>query len=157
MIAIVATDLNGGIGKDNDLPWRCKADLEMFRFLTEDNAVIMGRKTYESIGKPLPGRLNIVLTKGEPIPGVVTARSYEEALDAVDGNMTTFVIGGGQVYKDLAPLADGIIQTVIKGEYECDTFFDLPKGFNLVSAQTYKTYETDPEYEVRIYKKSCQE
>jgi len=151
MNIIVATDTSGGIGIDNTLPWRCRGDLRMFRALTMGNAVIMGRKTFESIGGPLPDRQNIVLTSMEHMDGVEVANNYESALSSVEEGRQIWIIGGGSVYRDLAPISKCIIQNVIQGEYECDTFFEVPDSFTLVKSEMQKSYDGDPGYETRIF------
>ncbi|HEY5695809.1 MAG TPA: dihydrofolate reductase, partial [Candidatus Saccharimonadales bacterium] len=111
---IVAYDKNYGIGAKNDLLWQrdLPADLQRFKELTTGNAIIMGRKTYESIGRPLPNRQNIVISR-EPlvIEGVTVAHTLNEAYAAVDEQKETFIIGGGQVYQLAINDADRIYAT----------------------------------------------
>lgn len=122
---VVAYDRNRGIGFKNDLPWgrSLPADLRHFRELTTGGAVIMGRKTYESIGRPLPNRKNIVLTRGE-LPGVEVARSLDDALTKA-GDLPKFIIGGETIYR--AALESGIISkifaTEIDAEFPADAYF----------------------------------
>src|SRR5690554_5076863 len=98
---IAAVAANGVIGRDNGLPWRIPADLRHFKTLTLGKPIVMGRRTFASIGRPLPGRLNIVLTRGAAIEGVVTAASPVEAEAAARGTGATelMVIGGEQIYR----------------------------------------------------------
>jgi len=121
------------IGKDNDLPWpMIKEDMRHFRKTTTGHIIIMGRKTYDSIGKPLPKRINVVITRQRDleIDGCWVVHSLEEALrlsrhftDRTDINTEAFIIGGSSLYKEAAPQADRIYLTHIKGDYPGDTFF----------------------------------
>lgn len=129
--AIAAMSQNLAIGKDNKLLWHIPDDFKHFKKVTMGKPVIMGRKTYLSIGKPLPGRTNIVITsKPEEIEGdIVIASSVEEAITkakqiATDTNVDEiFIIGGGQIYTAAMPVTDRIYLTVINQNYEGDTFF----------------------------------
>lgn len=128
---IVATADNNIIGKDNDMPWHLPADLAYFKKVTLGKPIIMGRKTYESIGRPLPGRRNIVISRDENYfaAGVDTVTSVEQALalvDGSDGNETVeeiMVIGGGAIYKHCLPNADRLYVTHIKATIDGDTQF----------------------------------
>lgn len=125
-IIIVAVAENGCIGCDNQLPWHFSEDLRLFKRETTSHAIIMGRKTYESIGQPLPNRLNIVLTRS---PGVsdeaslVFADSLEEAFQRAADHDKAFVIGGAEVYQQALPLMDELWITEIPGSYQGDVFF----------------------------------
>lgn len=123
LVAAVAS--NGVIGAGNSMPWRLPADLRHFKALTLGHPVIMGRKTYESIGKPLPGRENIVVsrTPGREIAGVNIASSLAGALAFCIGEDVVFVIGGGELYQAALPLADGLVITEIRKDYAGDTKF----------------------------------
>lgn len=121
MIAAVA--LNGAIGKDNDLIWHISRDLKFFKETTLGHPVIMGRKCWESIGRALPGRKNVVVSRGNPqLPeGVVLMHSIEDALaEAGDG---CFVIGGAQIYAEAMPFADTLYVTRVFCSPEADVFF----------------------------------
>jgi len=122
---IVAMDKNRVIGKNNRLPWRLPADLRRFKETTMRHALIMGRKTYESIGRALPGRKNIVLTKqkGFQPEGCFTASSIEEAIAMAGTDEEVFVIGGAQVFERALPLAHRIYLTLIEDEFDGDVFF----------------------------------
>jgi len=133
---IVATADNNVIGKDNDMPWHLPADLAYFKKVTLGKPIIMGRKTYESIGRPLPGRRNIVISRdesyvpqGKGAEGVDTVTSVEQALALVDGSDGTMaveeimVIGGGAIYKHCLPAADRLYITHIKASIDGDTQF----------------------------------
>lgn len=118
---IVAASLNNVIGKDNKLLWRQSADLKRFKELTTGKTVVMGRKTYDSIGKPLPNRRNIVITRQQiEIPGCEVVHSIEEALKLDD---EIFILGGGEIYQKSIILADKIFFTRILTEIEGDTYF----------------------------------
>jgi len=99
---IAAVSLNGVIGKEGKIPWKIPSDLKRFKKITMGHPVLMGRKTYRSIGKPLPGRMNIVLTRNRDcsLEGCVVVHSFDEAFVACDKNETLFVIGGGEVYRE---------------------------------------------------------
>ncbi len=120
---IVAMGRDRVIGRDNALPWRLRADLMRFKRLTMGHTIVMGRKTYESIGRPLPGRDNVVLSRasGLRIDGCRVVPSLEEALR--DGGERVFVIGGAQVYAAALPLADAIHVTQVECASEGDTWF----------------------------------
>jgi len=122
---VVAASRNGVIGRDGALPWHLPDDLRHFKRLTLGKPVIMGRRTWESIGKPLPGRRNIVLTRdpGFSAPGCEVAHSVNEALALLDGDGEAMVIGGAQVYAAFLPLADCVYLTRVQAEIDGDTYF----------------------------------
>ncbi|MCF2488259.1 dihydrofolate reductase [Dyadobacter sp. CY347] len=126
---IVAVSENGVIGKDNQLLWRLPDDLKRFKQLTLGHPMIMGRKTFESIGKPLPGRTSIVITsqKDYDVEGVLVAHSLDEALDMARNaeESEAFVIGGGEIYKLAMPLADRLYVTEVETNIDGDTFFAI--------------------------------
>lgn len=121
---IVATTQNNVIGKDNQMPWHLPADLAWFRQNTTGKPVIMGRKTFESIGHPLPKRINIVLSR-QPFEheGVTWKDSLESAVDFVKDSEEIVLIGGGELFKQYLPKADKLYLTQIQAEIEGDTFF----------------------------------
>jgi len=123
---VVAIDKAGGIGINNQLPWRLPEDLAHFKRVTTGHAIIMGRKTFESIGRPLPNRRNIVVTRNAnwEHENVHTAASLQEALRLVAGS-PAFIIGGAQIFAESMDLADQLIVTEIDKTFECDTFFPL--------------------------------
>lgn len=124
---LVAIAKNNAIGKDNQLLWRLPNDMKYFKDLTWGGVVVMGRKTYESLGKPLPGRVNIVISgqKNFTADGVEIAHSLEDALAIAKktNNKEVFVIGGGEIYKQSMPLAEKMYITRVHKSFEADTFF----------------------------------
>ncbi|KAA6430396.1 dihydrofolate reductase [Dyadobacter flavalbus] len=128
---IVAVSENGVIGKDNQLLWRLPDDLKRFKNLTLNHPIIMGRKTFESIGKPLPGRTSIVVTRNPDFAyeGVTVTHSLEEAVQKareMDAN-EAFIIGGGELYRQAQPISDTLYITEVKTIIEGDTFFEIIK------------------------------
>lgn len=123
---IVATDKQHGIGINNQLPWHLPEDLAHFKNTTSGYPIIMGRKTFESIGRPLPKRRNIVISRNPEWNqnGVETVNSIEQAL-ALLAEGDAFVIGGAQIYQQAIPLAEQLIVTEIQAEYACDAFFPV--------------------------------
>ena len=122
---IVALAANGVIGRNNALPWHLPADLKRFKALTMGHPVIMGRKTHESIGRPLPGRRNLVITRnrGYSAPGCEIFHSLAEAIDACRGAEQVFVIGGAELYRESLPRAHRLEFTEIHAEFEGDATF----------------------------------
>jgi dihydrofolate reductase len=116
---------NGVIGRDNALPWRLPDDLKHFKTVTMGKPVLMGRKTFESIGKPLPGRLNLVLTR-DPAwrsSGVVVVHSEDEAFDRAGDVPEVAVIGGAEIFRQLLPRVGRIYLTRVEGDIPGDTVF----------------------------------
>jgi dihydrofolate reductase len=122
---IVAVSTNNVIGADGDLPWRLSDDLKRFKAVTMGKPIVMGRKTYESIGRPLPGRQNIVITRQNNFTadGCDIVRSTAEAVDVAGGADEVMVIGGSQIYAAFLPLADRIYLTRVHTEVDGDAFF----------------------------------
>lgn len=124
---VVAMDRNRLIGRDGALPWRLPRDLKHFRQLTWGKPIVMGRKTYESIGRPLPGRRTIVLSRGEvdAPPEVLVARSPDEALEMArrEGAAEAMVVGGGQVYEAFLDRCGAMHLTIVEGRFDGDTYF----------------------------------
>ncbi|MEE8221227.1 MAG: type 3 dihydrofolate reductase [Woeseiaceae bacterium] len=122
---IVAAATNNVIGRDGELPWRLPEDLKRFKRLTIGKPVIMGRLTYESIGKPLPARRNIVLSarKGLNIDGCEVVDTPDAAIRLAGDAEEVMVIGGGGVYAQILPMADRIYMTRINATFDGDTFF----------------------------------
>ncbi|MDH3275461.1 MAG: type 3 dihydrofolate reductase [Gammaproteobacteria bacterium] len=122
---IVAVSTNNVIGADGDLPWRLSDDLKRFKAVTMGKPIVMGRKTYESIGRPLPGRQNIVITRQNKFTadGCDVVQSIEEAVEVAGGADEIMVIGGSQIYSAFLPLADRIYLTRVHTEVDGDAFF----------------------------------
>lgn len=122
---IAAVARNGAIGKDNTLLWRLPEDLKFFKRTTLGCPVIMGRKTFESIGRPLPGRRNIVVTRNTAWQheGVEVVHTLDEALAVAADEARVFVIGGGELYAQALPRADELILTEVDADFDADTFF----------------------------------
>ncbi len=116
---------NRTIGINNTLPWRCPEDLKRFKALTMGHHMVMGRKTFDSIGKPLPGRTTVVVTRNRnlKIDGCLILHSLEEALAACRGDAEIFVVGGAELYKQALPMADTLYITEIRQEVEGDAYF----------------------------------
>jgi dihydrofolate reductase len=155
---LVAMSENGVIGCKGKLPWRNPEDLKLFKKLTIGKIVIMGRKTWESLPKkPLPDRLNIVLTRqrsegewqetrranGTIVPiNTIWASNLLAALDLAGNDVEVFIIGGGQVYKEALPLADRILVSRIPGKYDGDVFFPSLEGWTGKLVEEYETFST---------------
>lgn len=128
---LAAVARNGVIGADGDMPWHLPSDLKSFRSLTIGKPIIMGRKTFEAIGKALPGRTNIVVTRtsGWQSEGAMPAGSLEIALELAkaislaDGRDALSIIGGGEIYRQAMPFADRLVLTEVDAEPKGDTFF----------------------------------
>lgn len=121
---IVAVAENGVIGDQNTLLWHISEDLKHFKALTTGHPVVMGRKTYESLGRPLPNRTNVVVSRQQiEIPGCTVVHSLEEALVLFPADEEVFVIGGAQIYEQALPLADRFYLTRVFRSYEGDTRF----------------------------------
>jgi dihydrofolate reductase len=128
---IVAISNNNGIGKNNELLWHLPNDLKMFKSVTSGHCIIMGRKTYESIGKPLPNRTNIVVSnqKSLKIEGCEVVNSIQEALVVCKQKVESeaFIVGGEQIYQAALPFADRIYLTRVNCEKDADAFFPFLK------------------------------
>jgi dihydrofolate reductase len=129
---IAAMAANRVLGKDGSIPWDLPADRRHFRALTMGHPVIMGRKTFISIGRPLPGRMNIVLSRQPDFraEGFVKAASLEEALRLCDGYEEVFICGGEGLYREAMGLATNIYLTIVNRDYDGDRFFPaIPPGY----------------------------
>ena len=122
MKAIAAMSLNRAIGIEGQIPWHLPEDLKFFKRTTLGHVILMGRKTYDSIGKPLPGRENWVMTRGADIPGVRVIRDLSEVAPPSDGR-EIFLIGGAQLYEALLPQCSELYLTLVKREVAGDAFF----------------------------------
>ncbi len=146
MITIIAAIAqNNVLGKDNQLIWHLPADLKRFKKTTTGHCVIMGRKTYESLGKPLPNRTNIVVTRNTDFKpkGCVVVNSFKKAIDAAKADDKPFILGGAQIYKQALAVADILDLTFVHHNFEGDVFFpeiDL-KIWKETSRQDFKADE----------------
>ena len=134
---IVAMSKNRVIGDSNTLIWHLPEDLKRFKELTTNNTIVMGRKTYESIGKPLPNRRSIIITRDPDyyVEGCEVVNSLEEAL--LLSNSNCFIIGGGEIYRQSINVADKIYLTLIYNEFEGDTLFPEIKDWVEVSKEDF--------------------
>ncbi|ATB42812.1 dihydrofolate reductase [Cystobacter fuscus] len=154
--AIVAMASNRCIGRDNTLPWRLPADLQRFKRLTLGHTLLMGRKTYESIGRPLPGRTMLVVTRqhGWAPAGIEVAHSLEEALARARGD-EVFLAGGAQLYEQAMDRVRRLYLTRIDREYEGDTFFpavDL-STWRLTAEESHPATDTTPPFAFLTYER----
>jgi len=122
---IVAVAQHNVIGKDNKLIWHLPKDLKHFKETTTGHFIIMGRKTFESNGRPLPNRTNVIITKDKnyQAEGCIVVHSLKEALDFAKNESEVFIIGGGEIYKQAMPIADRIYLTKVHQLFDGDTFF----------------------------------
>jgi dihydrofolate reductase len=142
---IVAMTYNRVIGRRGKIPWHIPDEQKLFRHLTEGNTVLMGRKTYESIGQPLKNRNNIVVSSTLPArEGITVARSLEEALDkAQHFGKPIFSIGGAKLYEETLPLAGCLLISYIKQDYAGDTYFPEfePRDYIIKDYRNYPNFE----------------
>jgi dihydrofolate reductase len=122
---IAAMGKNRAIGRDGGLPWRLPADMRFFKKTTMGHHLVMGRRTWDELGAPLPGRTTIVISRDPSFApkGAVVARSLDEALQLAAGEEEVFVAGGAVIYALALPVADRMVLTLIDAEFEADTFF----------------------------------
>lgn len=150
---VVAVAENNVIGKDNKLPWHFSSDLKFFKNLTTGHTIVMGRKTFDSIGKPLPNRENIVISRvaQAPVAGVTFVTGIGEALKKAQKG-DTFIIGGASIYRETREQIDGVYLTRIYATFAGDAFYPgLPEGFREVSRTPL---QENPKIEVVLYRRS---
>lgn len=152
---IVAMAANRVIGRENRIPWRCSADLRRFKSLTMGHDLIMGRRTFESIGRPLPGRRTIVVSGRIPAgaAGIEVARTLDEALALARG-AETFLAGGERIYRDSLAFADRIYLTRIEAEIEGDVHFPVydEAAWTLVSEERHPSEDgCDHPFRYEVY------
>ena len=155
---IVAYARNRVIGRDNGLPWKLPGDLAHFKRATLGHPIIMGRKTWESLGRPLPGRLNIVITRQADYAaaGALVATSLQAALDACPKDTEPFVIGGAQLYMLALPAADRIVATEVHADVDGDAWFPvLPPGQWRETDRQPQPAENGLEYDLVTYERDC--
>lgn len=152
---IVAISKNRVIGDSNRLIWHLPADLKRFKEVTTGHPIVMGRKTYESIGRPLPNRRNIIITRDQnyDIEGCEVVNSIDEALLLTASDC--FIIGGGEIYKQTLNIADQIYMTVVEEEFEGDTTFpELSAAWYISSKEDFLADEKNPyNYSFLFYEK----
>jgi dihydrofolate reductase len=148
---IVAFGTNRVIGKDNQIPWHLPADMRYFRKMTMGKPIIMGRRTYDSIGQSLSGRQNIIVTRNMNLvaPGCLVVHSVEEALDTAMGE-EVMIIGGTQLYKQLLPRATRLYLTQIEAEFPGDRCFPVINEEDWLETSR-KTYEPDEAHPYRYH------
>ncbi|MDN4054292.1 dihydrofolate reductase [Massilia sp. YIM B02763] len=153
---VVAMDARRGIGIDNKLPWHLPEDLAHFKRVTLGHPIVMGRKTFDSIGRPLPGRRNIVVTRNADWrhEGVEVAHSLRDAV-ALAGGESASIIGGAQIFAEALDLADRMIVTHIDKQYACDTFFPEidPARWTAVASEPQRSEAEGVEFSFVTYDK----
>ncbi len=150
---IAAMAENRVIGNKNAIPWNIPSDQKRFRDITMGHPVVFGRKTFEIIRRPLPGRKTIVLTHRQDcsVGGITVAHSLDEAFAACEGEKEVFICGGGMVFRETISLAHRIYLTVIHANFEGDTFFpDIPKGIAEVKREEV---DETPSYSFVLYER----
>ncbi len=155
---IVAMSENRVIGRENQLPWHLPADLKHFKRLTTGHAIIMGRKTFESIGRPLPHRRSIIITRDRQYraEGAEVVHSLEEAIELCRDDEEAFIIGGAEIFRLALPRIDRVYLTLIHATVEGDTFFpDLDQQqWTLVQDEHHAADEANPfAYSFRLYER----
>ena len=148
MQAIAAMSLNRVIGRAGQIPWHLPEDFQWFKRMTTGQVVLMGRRTFESLGKPLPNRTNVVLTRRGPIAGVTTLRDLAELSASHFAPREIFVIGGAEIYAQLLPRCTDLYLSVVLREVAGDAFFPpFEAGFELIDVPLRHA-----EFEVRHYR-----
>lgn len=157
IVLIAAVGENGEMGHNNELLWHLPGDLPRFKEITMGSPIIMGRKTFDSIGRALPGRLNIVLTANVEwqAKGVVVANSIEQALELAQAEKTdkAFVIGGGQIYTLFLPYASTLEMTEVYDTPVADTFFPNFSGGQFKEVQRQSITDSTPKFDYVTYRK----
>ena len=152
---IVAMGRNRAIGFQNMLPWRLSADMQRFKQLTMGHHILMGRKTYESIGRPLPGRTSIIITRQSDFQaeGCLIAHSLDEAIALAQarGELEVFVIGGAEIYAQALPIADRMYLTLVDAMPEADAFFpDFHEIFWQQAEERFCAADEKNQYDMRF-------
>lgn len=157
---IAAIAKNNALGKDNDLIWHLSADLKRFKKVTSGHHILMGRNTYESIGKPLPNRTTVIITRNNDyfVDGCLIANSVEEAIELAQEDSEVFIIGGAQIYKQVMEkgLVDQLDITIVHEEFEADVYFPEIDAtvWKEVSREDFKSDEKNKyDYSFVSYKK----
>lgn len=155
---IAAVGRNRALGKDNDLIWHLPADLRRFKNLTRGHHVIMGRKTFESLGKPLPKRTNIIVSRNPEFiaEGCIVVNSLETALEKAKSDQNPFILGGAEIYKQALSFADHMDLTYVHEDFEADAFFPEfdPEEWELIGREDFKKDDENAyDYSFVQYKK----
>lgn len=144
---IVAMDEKGGIGKNDRLPWRLPSDLKRFKQITMGHCLVMGRKTYETIGNPLPGRRMIIVTRQKDyfIEGCIVVGSLKEAINLADSDHEEelFIIGGGEIFHQAIQFANKIYLTTVHTDIDADVFFPRIDPAHWLYSSSAETYPAD--------------
>lgn len=162
LFIIAAVAANRVIGRANQLPWRLPADLKQFKNLTMGHTLLMGRRTYESIGHALPGRKTVVMTrrKDYQAEGILVAHSIDAALQMTSGDDEAWVAGGAEIYRQTLPRADRLYLTLIHAEMEGDTFFPEfdESAWDILSRQDFEPDDKNPyAYSFVVYERKRSE
>ena len=150
---IVCIDKNNGIGYQGTIPWKSKKDMRYFRKMTTNGVCIMGRKTFQSIGKLLPQRINVIITRNSKleISGAIIKTNVKSAIETFEGK-DIWIIGGEQIYNDCLVYATKIYKTVIDKEFVCDRFFtNVSNDFKFVSST--KELDGDLPLDFQVYER----
>ncbi|MBE8719493.1 dihydrofolate reductase [Sphingobacterium pedocola] len=155
---IVAAAENNAIGKGNKMPWHLPGDFKYFKKNTLDHSIVMGRKTFESIGKALPERRNIVITRdlNYKAKDIDVANSLEEVLTYCRDEREIFIIGGAEIYRQTLPLAQKVLLTRVHTTVDGDAFFPalIPTAWKLISSETYQKDEKHAfDYSFEVYER----
>ncbi len=159
MITIIAAiGKNNELGKDNDLIWHLPNDLKRFKKVTAGHHVIMGRKTYESLGKPLPNRTNIIITRNSNFKAnnCVIVHSLEEAIEAAKEDANPYILGGAEIYKQALQIADSLDLTHVDATLDADAFFpeiDKKRWTEIAREDHFKDDRHQYDYSFVTYKK----
>jgi dihydrofolate reductase len=155
---IVAMGENRTIGFENKMPWNLPADLAYFKKITTGHTIVMGRKTFQSIGRPLPNRTNIILTRDQSFraEGCQVFDNIEEVLEK-SKKENLFIIGGAEIYQQFLPHAEKVYSTQILEHFHGDTFFpQLTEEWQLVTTEKHDQDEKNSyKYEFQVYKRDC--
>ena len=156
---IVAMSRNRVIGANGKIPWHLPGELKLFKDLTMGHHIIMGRKTWDSIGRPLPGRTMVIVTRqqGYAVPGAIVAHTLREAIAACRGDDEVFVIGGAEIFREALPLADRVYLTTVDAEVPGDTF--MPEfegaGWRETSSRTFPADDRNRyRYELAVHERA---
>ncbi len=156
--AVIAIDRNRVIGHQGKLPWHLPADLKRFKALTMGHHIIMGRKTWESIGKPLPGRTSVVISRDPnySAAGAIVVESLAQAREVASSDAEAFVIGGAEIFREALPQLDRLYLTRIDAEYSGDVFLPVfeDDGWELVSEESHAAADGRPPWTFNVYRRA---